>query len=204
MIENLYNGIYQNAGKAKSMKKTIMTIVFLLLMISAACADEIPDTAGQDLKTAPGDAVISTEVPETHRITVKFEGDGSFKLGGQDGNSFDVERLSEPEIEIAPNDGKKITKVLINGVDITSELTDGKYKLEPVFKDGEIIIRIETKDIPSTPDDADDKGSDKKDGKNDGKNPGTGDGNNPLLLFALAGISMAGYVMILRQRKKNN
>lgn len=186
------------------MKKTIMTIVFLLLMISAACADEIPDTAGQDLKTAPGDAVISTEVPETHRITVKFEGDGSFKLGGQDGNFFDVERLSEPEIEIAPNDGKKITKVLINGVDITSELTDGKYKLEPVFKDGEIIIRIETEDIPSTPDDADDKNGGNKDGNGDGKNPGTGDENNPLLLFALAGISMAGYVMILRQRKKNN
>ena len=186
------------------MKKTIPTIVFLLLMISAACADEIPDTAGQDLKTAPGDAIISTEVPETHRITVKFEGDGSFKLGGQDGNSFDVERLSEPEIEIIPDVGKKITKALANGVDITSELVDGKYKLKAVFEDGEIIIRIETEDISSTPDDADDKGNDKKDGKNDGKNPGTGDENNPLMLFALAGISMAGYVMILRQRKKNN
>ncbi len=186
------------------MKKTISTIVFLLLMISVTFADEMPGTDGQDLKMAPEAAIISTEVPETHRITVKFEGDGSFKLNGQEGESFDVERLSEPEIEIIPNAGKKITKVLANGVDITSELVDGKYKLEPVFEDREIVIRLETEDIPSTPDDADDKGSDKKDGKNDGKNPGTGDENNPLMLFALAGISMAGYVMILRQRKKNN
>ena len=98
--------------------------------------------------TAPGEATIGTEVPDSHNITITVTGNADVTVNGKEGTEFDVERLSQPELEIKAREGEKITKVLLNGEDITDKLVDGKLTLDPIYEDKALDIQVETEALP--------------------------------------------------------
>ena len=101
-----------------------------------------------DANTAPGEATIGTEVPDSHEIIITVKGNVDFTVNGETGTKFDVERLSQPVIEIKAKDGEKITKVTLNGEDITDQLVDGKLTLDPIYEDKALDIQVETEALP--------------------------------------------------------
>lgn len=124
--------------------KKIAVFLLCLSMLSAgaltAYAEE-PDTA-------PGEATIGTEVPDSHNIIITVTGNADVTVNGKEGTEFDVERLSQPELEIKAREGEKITKVLLNGEDITDKLVDGKLTLDPIYEDKALDIQVETEALP--------------------------------------------------------
>lgn len=99
---------------------------------------------------------IGTTVPTEHTVTI--EADHAFALytEGSKGQSaaYLVPRFSEPEFELSVEDGYSITRVLVNGQDVTTQVTDGILKLSSVNKDQ--TITIETKkntEQPEKPED---------------------------------------------------
>lgn len=59
--------------------------------------------------------------------------------------AYSVLRFSEPEFQIRAEDGWKISRVLLNGTDVTSQMKDGILKLGAVREDQ--VITIETTEI---------------------------------------------------------
>lgn len=118
------------------MKKYIALLAavcsFLLLPLS------VPASQNQS-------GTIGTTVPTEHTVTI--EADHAFALytEGSKGQSaaYLVPRFSEPEFELSVEDGYSITRVLVNGQDVTTQVTDGILKLSSVNKDQ--TITIETK-----------------------------------------------------------
>ena len=90
---------------------------------------------------------IGTDVPDSHTVTVSITGDATATLDGKEGATFTVERLGEPVLRIVPADGKLITKVTLNGEDITDKLVDGAYTLSSVYEDKILNIQAETTDF---------------------------------------------------------
>ena len=127
--------------------KNIAVFLLCLSMLSASAVVAHAEEA--ETNTAPGEATIGTEVPDSHKIIITVEGNVDFTVNGETGTEFEVERLSQPVIEIKAKDGEKITKVTINGEDITDQLVDGKYTLPPVYEDGEYEIVVETEEVPA-------------------------------------------------------
>ena len=95
--------------------------------------------------TAPpnNNAVIEVSVPSEHTLTVIAPDGVTVFLNGKSGNTFNVERLSEPTIEVKTPDGQEIVKVVLNGEDITDKLVGGQYKLPPVYEN--LTLEVETK-----------------------------------------------------------
>ena len=120
--------------------------VFLLCLSMLTCT-AIPAFAEGEQNPTTGEATIGTEVPETHDLKLTITGDVDVKVNGVDGKEFTVERLSEPVLEIKANDGEKITKVVLNGEDVTNQVVDGKLKLPSVYEDGVYDLSIETEPI---------------------------------------------------------
>lgn len=88
---------------------------------------------------------IGTTVPTEHTVTI--EADHAFALytEGSKGQSaaYLVPRFSEPEFELSVEDGYFITRVLVNGQDVTTQVTDGILKLSSVNKDQTITIETQ-------------------------------------------------------------
>lgn len=114
-------------------------------------ANAVPARAAQlDENTPSGNATITTVVPESHKITVTVTGNADVTLDGKTGTEFELERLSEPTLTIKAKDGDKIVQVTLNGKDITDKLTDGKYKLPPVFENESLNIQVKTETLPAS------------------------------------------------------
>lgn len=96
-----------------------------------------------------GATVISTVVPDKHTVTVKADGAEVF-WQCETVTAFSVDRLSKPKVLIRSKVGKEITKVLLNGEDITSKVFGGYYTFEPVFEDK--TLSVITKDTTVTAD----------------------------------------------------
>ena len=125
-------------------KVAAMLLCFCLVSIGSVAA--FAQTVSPD---GAGGAAISVTVPDSHTVTVSAQHAQVF-FGGQWGESFSVERLSEPRLLIRPEDGYKVTKVTLNGEDVTSQVQGGYYTLEPVYEEKELVV--ETKEIPGNPD----------------------------------------------------
>lgn len=130
------------------MKKiAVFILCFSLLAASAVTAHA--DEPG----AAPGQAVLSAEVPSGHIVTMKVIGEGDATLDGKNGSSFEVERQSEPVVSITIREGYELigVKVLLDGEDITDRLNGLELKLPPVRKDEVLEITIETKKAQNEP-----------------------------------------------------
>ena len=120
----------------------------MLLCLSMLSAGALTAYAEEEPNTDPGEATIGTVVPDSHKITITVTGNADVTVGGKEGTEFDVERLSQPELEIKAREGEKITKVLLGGEDITDKLIDGKLTLDPIYEDKALDIQVETEALP--------------------------------------------------------
>lgn len=87
--------------------------------------------------------VISVTVPDSHMLTVSADHAQVF-IGSVSGTGFNVERLSEPTLLIRPESGYRVTKVTVNGVDVTAQLLGGYYTLSDVYEDKALVVETET------------------------------------------------------------
>ena len=79
-------------------------------------------------------------------------------------DNFVVDRFAEPKIRIAPEEGWKVSKIFLNGEDVTEQFKDGYLTLEEVCED--LTLVIETAEDTSG---GESKDPDKE--KDPGKNP---------------------------------
>ena len=116
------------------MRKLTVLLLSLLLLCSIPLAAFAQDT------------VITTTVPDSHTITVAAGGADVF-CNRQPGNVFAVDRLSQPTLLIRPVSGKAITRISLNGEDITDQVKGGFYTLEPIYENK--TLTVVTRDAPN-------------------------------------------------------
>lgn len=109
-------------------KLTSLLIVLLLLF-------------GMSTTAYAADVSISTAVPDSHTLTVNADHAQVF-CQGQKGGRFEIERLSEPTLLIRPENGYRVSKVTLNGEDITASVIGGYCTLKPVYEDK--MLTVET------------------------------------------------------------
>ena len=169
-------------------KKTvrITTAVFVTVMTMLATIASMFFTTMSVLAADAGSSsnsqsTISTTVPDSHNIRVEkshadvvIEGEEDQIEGNID--NFVVDRFAEPKIRITPEEGWKVSRILLNGEDVTEQFQDGYLTLEEVCEDTTLVIETaedtsggESKDPDKDKDQDKDKDPDKD--KNPGKNP---------------------------------
>ena len=97
---------------------------------------------------ADSTVTITTTVPSTHTITVKQADGAAVTCNGKSGTTFTVERLSQPQLLVRPDSGRVLTRVLVNGADVTASMQDGSYTLPAVYED--LTLQVETDAAPQT------------------------------------------------------
>ena len=194
----------------------------------------VPDVAADAGSSSNSQSTISTTVPDSHNIRVEkshadvvIEGEEDQIEGNID--NFVVDRFAEPKIRITPEGGWKVSRILLNGEDVTEQFQDGYLTLEEVCEDTTLVI--ETAEDTSGGE-SKDPDKDKDPGKNPDKDkdpnkgtPGTGKGREsekktPLnklknqmaavtgdearpMLYALAVIAAAAVISVTVIRRKN-
>lgn len=100
---------------------------------------------------ADSTVTITTTVPSTHTITVKQADGAAVTCNGKSGTTFTVERLSQPQLLVRPDSGRVLTRVLVNGVDVTASVQDGSYTLPAVYEDLTITVKTDAAPQTTTP-----------------------------------------------------
>lgn len=207
-------------------KKTVHTTmaVFVKAMVMLSVIVAIFFAATPVLAANTGSqSTISTTVPDSHNIRVEkshaivaFEDEETQDEEGISDN-FVVDRFAEPKIQITPEEGWKVSRILLNGEDVTEQFQDGYLTLEEVCEDTTLVIETaedtsggESKD----PDKEKDKGtpgggngqdSGKKTPMNKLKNQMaavTGEEARPML-YVLAAIAAVVVISVTVIRRKN-
>lgn len=109
------------------MRKITSLLLILLLLFSV------------NITAFAQEVTIRTSVPDSHTLTVNAE-KAQVMYQGKAGTEFEIERLSEPTLLIRPDDGYKVSKVTLNGEDITDKIIGGYYTLEPVFEEKTLVV----------------------------------------------------------------
>lgn len=110
--------------------RTLSAVLLCLLLL---CAASVTVLAGEN-------ATISATVPGSHTLTASGEGAGVWLEGVSD-TSFSLGRLSEPRLLIRPGSGRRITRITLNGKEITR--TGGYFRLPAVFEDQTLLLETE-------------------------------------------------------------
>ena len=204
--------------------KKLAAFLLSLSMLSASAVMAFADDEAADVPAniAPGEAVINTVVPNSHKLTITVIGNGEVTCNGEPGTEFEVERLSEPVIEIKAKEGEKLVKAEINGEDITDKLVDGKLTLEPMHEDKVLEVRLETELLPvdssttdssdtdsSTTDSSTTDSSKADSSKTDSKTSSTAPGNtNPstggvIGTISVGGLAVLGALTLIKRKNKD-
>ena len=158
-------------------KKTVHTTmaVFVKAMVMLSVIVAIFFAATPVLAANTGSqSTISTTVPDSHNIRVEkshaivaFEDEETRDEEGISDN-FVVDRFAEPKIQITPEEGWKVSRILLNGEDVTEQFKDGYLTLEEVCEDTTLVIETaedtsggESKDPDKDKDQDKDKDPDK-------------------------------------------
>ena len=202
----------------KTVRVTTAVFVSVMTMLAAIAAMffmTMSVLAADAGSSSNSQSTISTTVPDSHNIRVEkshadvvIEGEEDQIEGNID--NFVVDRFAEPKIRIAPEEGWKVSRILLNGEDVTEQFQDGYLTL--VIETAEDTSGGESKD----PDKDKDKGTP---GGGNGQNSGkktpmnklknrmaavTGDEARPML-YALAAIAAAAVVIsvtVIRRKNK--
>ena len=119
-------------------------LTVLLCALALLCGFCLPVFADNNDNTVK----ITTTVPSTHTITVAQADGAAVTCNGQSGTTFTVERLSQPQLLVRPDSGRVLTRVLVNGADVTASVQDGSYTLPAVYED--LTLQVETAAAPQT------------------------------------------------------
>ena len=156
-----------------------VTVMTMLAAIAAMFFTTMSVLAADAGSSSNSQSTISTTVPDSHNIRVEkshadvvIEGEEDQTEGNID--NFVVDRFAEPKIRITPEKGWKVSKILLNGEDVTEQFQDGYLTLEEVCEDQTLVI--ETAEDTSggeskAPDKEKDPGKNPDKDKDPGKNP---------------------------------
>lgn len=221
-IKGISSGSVENS-KVRVTTALIATILIIAATVIAMYFTTLSVLAADAGSTSNSQSTISTTVPDSHNIRVEkshaivaFEDEETWDEEGISDN-FVVDRFAEPKIRITPEKGWKVSKILLNGEDVTEQFQDGYLTLEEVCEDLTLVIETaedtsggESKD----PDKDKDKGTP---GGGNGQDTGkktpmnklknrmaavTGDEARPML-YALAAIATAVVISVTVIRRKN-
>ena len=159
-----------------------VTVMTMLAAIAAMFFTTMSVLAADAGSSSNSQSTISTTVPDSHNIRVEkshadvvIEGEEDQIEGNID--NFVVDRFAEPKIRITPEEGWKVSRILLNGGDVTEQF----QTLEEVCEDTTLVI--ETAEDTSGGE-SKDPDKDKDPGKNPDKDkdpnkgtPGTGKGH---------------------------
>ena len=197
-----------------------VTVMTMLAAIAAMFFTTMSVLAADAGNSSNSQSTISTTVPDSHNICVEkshadvvIEGEEDQIEGNID--NFVVDRFAEPKIRIAPEEGWKVSKIFLNGEDVTEQFKDGYLTLEEVCEDLTLVIETaedtsggESKDPDKdkgTPGGGNGQDSGKKTPMNKLKNrmaAVTGDEARPML-YVLAAIAAAVVISVTVIRRKN-
>ena len=192
------------------MKKLAACFLAVCLLGSTALTVGAAELGGG---SSSGDVAVTTQVPSSHTLTVEAEG-AEVSVNGTAGESFTVDRLSQPELTIQPQEGYRITVVTLNGEDITDQVVEGSYLLPPVYEN--LVLTVTTEPESSTPSEpetpsepgtsspepSEETSSPSQPDQSTDQPPQTGDKSNLLLGFVLLLISGSGMSTLLLIKKK--
>ena len=220
-IKGISSGSVENS-KVRVTTALIATILIIAATVIAMYFTTLSVLAADAGSTSNSQSTISTTVPDSHNIRVEkshaivaFEDEETWDEEGISDN-FVVDRFAEPKIQITPEEGWKVSRILLNGEDVTEQFKDGYLTLEEVCEDTTLVIETaedtsggESKD----PDKDKDKGTP---GGGNGQDTGkktpmnklknrmaavTGDEARPML-YVLAAIAAAVVVSVTVIRKR--
>ena len=122
-----------------------VTVMTMLAAIAAMFFTTMSVLAADAGSSSNSQSTISTTVPDSHNIRVEkshadvvIEGEEDQTEGNID--NFVVDRFAEPKIRITPEKGWKVSKILLNGEDVTEQFQDGYLTLEEVCEDQTLVI----------------------------------------------------------------
>lgn len=232
-IKGISSGSVENR-KVRVTTALIATILIIAATVIAVYFTTLSVLAADAGSTSNFQSTISTTVPDSHNIRVEkshadvvIEGEEDQSDGNMD--NFVVDRFAKPKIQITPEKGWKVSRMLLNGEDVTEQFKDGYLTLEEVCEDLTLVIET-AEDISGG--ESKDPDKDKDPGKNPDKDkdpnkgtPGTGKGHEsgkktPLnklknqiaavtgdearpMLYALAAIAAAAVISVTVIRRKN-
>ena len=211
-----------------------VTVMTMLAAIAAMFFMTMSVLAADAGSSSNSQSTISTTVPDSHNIRVEkshadvvIEGEEDQIEGNID--NFVVDRFAEPKIRITPEEGWKVSRILLNGEDVTEQFKDGYLTLEEVCEDLTLVIetaedtsggKTEDPDKEKDPEKNPDKDKDTNKGTPGGgkgqdsgrKTPMnklknrmaavTGDEATPML-YVLAAIAAAAVISVTVIRRKN-
>ena len=122
-----------------------VTVMTMMAAIAAMFFTTMSVLAADAGSSSNSQSTISTTVPDSHNIRVEkshadvvIEGEEDQTEGNID--NFVVDRFAEPKIRITPEKGWKVSKILLNGEDVTEQFQDGYLTLEEVCEDQTLVI----------------------------------------------------------------
>ena len=132
----------------KTVRVTTAVFVTMMTMLAAIAAmffTTMSVLAADAGNSSNSQSTISTTVPDSHNIRVEkshadvvIEGEEDQIEGNID--NFVVDRFAEPKIRITPEEGWKVSRILLNGEDVTEQFQDGYLTLEEVCEDTTLVI----------------------------------------------------------------
>ena len=114
----------------------------LLCALALLCSFCLPVFADNNDNTVK----ITTTVPTTHTITVDRVDGAAVFFNGQSGTNFTVDRFDRLQLLICPDSGRVLTRVLVNGEDVTALVQGGYYTLPAAYED--LTLQVETTAAP--------------------------------------------------------
>ena len=157
-----------------------VTVMTMLAAIAAMFFTTMSVLAADAGSSSNSQSTISTTVPDSHNIRVEkshadvvIEGEEDQTEGNID--NFVVDRFADPKIRITPEKGWKVSRILLNGEDVTEQFQDGYLTLEEVCED--LTLVIETAEDTSGGE-SKDPDKDKDPGKNPDKDKDTNKDTN--------------------------
>ena len=235
-IKGISSGSVENS-KVRVTTALSATILIIAATVIAMYFTTLSVLAADAGSTSNSQSTISTTVPDSHNIRVEkshaivaFEDEETRDEEGISDN-FVVDRFAEPKIQITPEEGWKVSRILLNGEDVTEQFQDGYLTLEEVCEDTTLVIETaedtsggESKDPDKDKDPGKNPDKDKDTNKDTNKGT-TGNGNgqdsgkktpmNKLknqmaavtgdetrpMLYALAVIAAGVFVVLVLRRK---
>lgn len=201
-----------------------VTVMTMLAAIAAMFFTTMSVLAADAGSSSNSPSTIRTTVPDSHNIRVEkshadvvIEGEEDQTEGNID--NFVVDRFAEPKIRIAPEEGWQISRILLNGEDVTEQFQDGYLTLEEVCEDTTLVIETaeDTSGGESKDPDKDKDPNKGTTGSGKGKDSGektpmnklknrmaaaTGDEARPML-YVLAAIAAVVVISVTVIRRKN-
>ena len=121
------------------MKKVLSSLLAIILVLSMTTMGFCAETTS----TVGGGTVISTTVPENHKIKITYNDGGYVLVGGricQSGTELKIDRFDGVDLQVICKKGYTIKKIFVNGEDVTNEFNNGTLKLYNVVNDVDILF----------------------------------------------------------------